>query len=235
MLIANLRREYSLTGLYRHDLDADPIVQFKAWFDQAAGARRSGRVRSFLICLYKVFSGMGVSQATEANAATLATVGGDRIPSARIVLLKGVDERGFIFFTNYESRKGHELTANPHAALVFYWANQERQVRISGTVQKIPHAESEAYFKTRPRASRLGAWASQQSEPVESRSTLEERWKELEAKFPGEEIPMPPHWGGYVLAPARIEFWQGRPGRLHDRFEYQKQIDGSWSIERLCP
>jgi pyridoxamine 5'-phosphate oxidase len=234
MRIANLRREYSLTGLYRHDLDSDPIAQFKTWFDQSAGVRRSGRVRRFFIQLYKLFSATGVGQATEVNAATLATVGSDGIPSARIVLLKDVDERGFIFFTNYESRKGRELAANPHAALVFYWPNQERQVCIAGEVKKISREESEAYFQTRPKGSRLGAWASQQSEPLESRS-LELRLRELEAKFPGEEIPMPPYWGGYVLLPVRIEFWQGRPRRLHDRFMYWKQPNGNWNIERLCP
>jgi len=235
MRTANLRREYNLTGLYRHDLDSDPIAQFKTWFDQAAGERRSGRVRRFFIQLYKMFSSASLSQATEANAATLATVGRDGIPSARIILLKDADERGFIFFTNYESRKGRELAANPHAALVFYWPDQERQVCIAGEVKKISREESEAYFETRPRGSRLGAWASLQSEPVENRSTLERRLKECEAKFQREEIPMPPHWGGYVLAPARVEFWQGRPRRLHDRFVYEKQRDGGWNIERVCP
>jgi len=235
MRIANLRREYNLTGLYRRDLDSNPIDQFKTWFNQATGERRSGRVRRFLIQLYKMFSAARVGQATEANAATLATVGSDGRPSARIILVKGVDERGFIFFTNYESRKGRELAANPHAALVFYWPDQERQICIVGEVKKLSCEESKTYFESRPRGSRLGAWASLQSEPVESRSTLELRLRELEAKFQGEEIPMPPYWGGYVFVPARIEFWQGRPRRLHDRFVYEKQPDGDWGIERLCP
>lgn len=235
MRIENLRREYSLTGLYRRDLDADPIAQFKTWFDQAAGARRSGRVRGFFIRLYKAVFAAGMSQATEVNAVTLATADKEGKPSARIVLLKGVDERGFIFFSNYESRKGRELAANPHAALVFYWPDQERQVCVAGEVKKISREESEAYFKTRPRGSRLGAWASKQSEAVESRAMLERRWEEVEAKFHGQEIPMPLYWGGYVLAPARMEFWQGRPRRLHDRFIYRKQPEGSWSVERLCP
>ena len=235
MRIENLRREYSLTGLYRRDLDRDPIAQFKKWFDQAAGERRSGRVRAFFIRLYKALFALGVSQAAEVNAATLSTADGDGKPSARIVLLKGVDERGFIFFSNYESRKGRELAANPNAALVFYWPDQERQVCVAGEVKKISRAESEAYFKTRPRGSRLGAWASKQSEAIESRSALERRWVEVEATFDGAEIPMPPNWGGYVLVPARVEFWQGRPRRLHDRFVYRRQPDGSWSIERLCP
>jgi len=235
MRIANLRREYNLGGLYRHDLEANPISQFKGWFDQAAGAHGSGRLRRFLIQLYKLFFTWGRGRATEVNAATLATVGEDGMPSARIVLLKGVDERGFIFFTNYNSRKGRELAANPNAALVFYWPDQERQVCIAGAVEKISREESEAYFKSRPRGSRLGAWASEQSEAVESRSMLDRRLKEFEAKFWKEEIPKPPHWGGYVLVPARLEFWQGRAGRLHDRFVFRKQADGSWKIERLCP
>ena len=150
-------------------------------------------------------------------------------------LLKGVDVRGFIFFTNYDSRKGTELAENPQAALVFYWADQERQVCIAGDVTRVSREESEVYFKSRPRASRLAAWASRQSDVLESRDVLEARWKELEAKYPGEAVPLPPFWGGYVLAPTRIEFWQGRPSRLHDRFRYLKQPGNSWRIERLSP
>ena len=236
MFIANLRREYNLTSLRRSDLEADPLAQFKKWFDQAAGVRRSGRLRKRLIQLYKLFflGGNGGS-ATEVNAATLATADKDGRPSARTVLLKGVDERGFIFFTNYQSRKGRELAENPQGALVFHWADQARQVCIAGVVEKIPRAESEAYFRTRPRGSRLGAWASRQSESVENRECLEKRWSELETEYPGDDIPTPPNWGGYVLSPGRIEFWQGRPSRLHDRFCYSRQPDKSWRLERLQP
>ena len=236
MSIANLRREYNLTSLRRSDLDADPLTQFKKWFDQAAGVRRSGRVRSLLIRCYKLLHLGGGGGVIEANAATLATATKkDGCPSARIVLLKGVDERGFVFFTNYQSRKGRELAENPKAAMVFHWSDQARQVCISGTVEKIPRAESEAYFRTRPRGSRLGAWASRQSEPVENREFLEQRWKELELKYPDDKIPTPPNWGGYVLTPSRIEFWQGRPSRLHDRFCYSLQPDKGWRLERLQP
>lgn len=235
MFIANLRREYNLTSLRRRDLEADPISQFEKWFAQAAGMRRSGRIRQFLIRLYKLLFMGGGGQGTEANAATLATADQDGRPSARTVLLKGVDARGFVFFTNYESRKARELAENPHAALVFHWTDQARQVCISGTVAKISREESEAYFKTRPRGSRLGAWASRQSETVEDRAQLEKRWSEWEAKYPDDNIPTPPNWGGYVLSPNRIEFWQGRPSRLHDRFCYQLQPDKSWRLDRLYP
>ena len=156
-------------------------------------------------------------------------------PSTRIVLLKDVDERGFTFFTNYESRKGHELAENPHAALNFPWIDLERQICISGTATKVSREESSAYFKLRPRGSRLGAWASQQSQVISSRTLLEERMKLLEQQYPGEEVPLPPNWGGYLLSPTQIEFWQGRPNRLHDRFCYFKQADGSWKINRLSP
>src|SRR6185369_15351624 len=156
--------------------------------------------------------------AVEVNAATLATANQDGRPAARVVLLKDFDERGFVFFTSYDSRKGHDLAENPRAALVFYWPDQERQVCIEGAVTKIPREESEAYFKTRPRGSRIGAWASRQSEVVTDRSVLDERHREFQAKYGDGEIPMPPNWGGYVLSPVRVEFWQGRPGRLHDRF-----------------
>jgi pyridoxamine 5'-phosphate oxidase len=213
MAIADLRREYKKAGLRRADLDPNPIVQFKKWFDAAAAG----------------------GEAAEANAATLATADKKGLPSARIVLLKGVDDRGFAFFTNYESRKGRELSENPQAALVFYWPTWERQVCIAGEVAKLPRAESEAYFKTRPKGSRIATWASHQGEVVTDRAVLESRWKEWEAKYPGEDVPMPPYWGGYVLAPARIEFWQGRPSRLHDRFCYSKSEGGSWRIERLAP
>jgi pyridoxamine 5'-phosphate oxidase len=235
MHIANLRREYNLTGLRRADLNPDPIVQFRTWLDQAAGTRRSGRVRSFFIRCYKWLFLAAGSPAGEVNAATLATADRNGKPSARQILLKGLDERGFIFFTSYESRKGRELSENPHAALVFYWPDQERQVCVAGDVGRVGREESEAYFRTRPQGSRLGAWAWRQSDPVASRSVLEGRLRELEAKFPGGQIPLPPHWGGYVLSPVRMEFWQGRPGRLHDRFCYLKLSNGSWQLDRLGP
>ncbi len=235
MAIADLRREYKLTGLRRADLAADPLVQFRRWFDQAAAARTSGRVRKFFIGLYKSLLQISGVAPTEVNAMTLTTVDAQGKPSARIVLLKGVDERGFMFFTNYESRKGRELAANPNAALVFYWADQERQVCVAGAVKKISREESEAYFKSRPRGSQLAAWTSHQSEAVADREVLEARWRELEAQHKGTEIPMPPYWGGYVLSPERMEFWQGRPSRLHDRFRYAREAAGGWRLARLSP
>jgi pyridoxamine 5'-phosphate oxidase len=215
MSIADIRREYNRAGLRRSDLDADPIVQFGRWFEQAAAGRATDQ--------------------GDVTAATLATADKDGRPSARIVLLKGVDTRGFIFFTNYDSRKGRELAENPNASMVFYWPDQERQVCIAGQATKIPRNESEVYFKSRPRGSRLAAWASRQSDVIANREMLERHWQELQAKYPGEDVPMPPDWGGFVLAPSRIEFWQGRPSRLHDRFRYSKQADGKWLIERLSP
>jgi pyridoxamine 5'-phosphate oxidase len=235
MSIADLRREYSLTGLRRRDLDPDPIVQFNRWFEQASGVRASGRIMKVLIRIYKALLLVSGAQPMDVNAMTLATADKEGRPSARVVLLKGLDQRGFIFFTNYDSRKGHELAENPRAALVFYWAGLERQVCVAGEVTVLPPAESEAYFKTRPRGSRLAAWASKQSEIIKDRAQLEEKWRQLEAQFPGEDIPKPPYWGGYILTPIRFEFWQGRPSRLHDRFRYSKQKDATWLIERLAP
>jgi pyridoxamine 5'-phosphate oxidase len=168
------------------------------------------------------------------NAVTLATISKDGRPSARAVLLKGADERGFIFFTNYDSRKGQELAENPNAALTFYWPDLERQVCVSGSVQKISREESEAYFKTRPRGSRIAAWTSNQYDVVANRAALETKWSEMALHFPG-DAPLPPNWGGYVLKPERIEFWQGRLNRLHDRFRYTRQPDGSWKLDRLAP
>ena len=235
MAIADLRREYNLTGLRRADLHPDPISQFKAWFEQARGARASGRMRKFFVRLYKSVLLGGAGGTMDVNAMTLATADAQGRPSARTVLLKGVDDRGFIFFTNYESRKGRQLAENPNAALAFYWPDLERQVCVNGDVSRLPVAESEAYFKSRPRGSRLGAWASHQSEPVRDRAALEEKWRAMESKYPGEQIPCPPFWGGYVLRPIRIEFWQGRANRLHDRFCYTRKPDTSWTLERLSP
>jgi pyridoxamine 5'-phosphate oxidase len=235
MSIADIRREYNLAGLRRSDLDADPVVQFGRWFEQAAGARASGKLRGAAIRIYKSLLGLGSAERIDVNAATLATADKDGRPSARIVLLKGTDARGFIFFTNYDSRKGRELVENPNASMVFYWPDQERQVCVAGQATKIPRSESETYFKSRPRGSRLAAWASRQSEVIANREVLEKQWQELQAKYPGDDVPMPPNWGGFVLAPSRIEFWQGRPSRLHDRFRYSKQADGNWLIERLSP
>jgi pyridoxamine 5'-phosphate oxidase len=235
MAIADLRREYSFTALRRSDLDPDPIVQFRRWFDQAAGARTSGKVRRFCIRLYKALFMITGGEPMDLTAMTLATTDKEGRPSARVVLLKGVDERGFVFFTNYDSRKGQELEGNPHAALVFYWSDQVRQVCIAGEVSKLPPAESDAYFKTRPRGSQLEAWASQQSGVIPDRAALEARWKEMEARYAGQDVPRPPFWGGYRLSPTRIEFWQGRPNRLHDRFCYTRQANKQWLIERLSP
>jgi pyridoxamine 5'-phosphate oxidase len=215
MSLADLRREYTLTGLRRRDLDPNPIAQFNRWFEQAA-------------------TGME-GEATDVNAMTLATADKAGRPSARIVLLKGLDERGFIFFTNYDSRKARELSENPQAALVFHWTGLERQVTIAGQVSLLSAEESEIYFASRPRASRLAAWASHQSEVIKDRAALEEKWHALEKQFPGESIPRPPFWGGYVLSPTRFEFWQGRASRLHDRFRYEKNANKGWVIERLAP
>jgi pyridoxamine 5'-phosphate oxidase len=214
MKISDIRREYTLAGLRRADLDANPIAQFRKWFEQAE----------------KVLA----QKELDVNAATLATADKNGKPSARIVLLKGLDERGFIFFTNYDSRKGRELAKNPNVALVFYWQELERQICIAGSVEKISRAESEKYFKSRPRSSQLSAWASNQSDVVADRAVLEAKWNEMEKKFPN-EIPLPPNWGGCVLKPERIELWQGRPSRLHDRFQYTRQKNNSWKLERLAP
>ena len=211
-MISHLRREYTQAGLCEQDLQPDPQEQFRRWIQDAIDG-----------------------ELTEPNAAVLATVDEQGQPSTRVVLVKGVDERGFSFFTNYESRKGRELMENPHAASVLYWAELERQVRITGTVTKAPAEESEKYFKSRPRGHKLGAWVSSQSEVIANREVLESRLARMEAQYPGEEIPLPPHWGGYFLAPDDIEFWQGRPDRLHDRFRYARQSDKSWLIERLAP
>jgi pyridoxamine 5'-phosphate oxidase len=235
MSLADLRREYNLAGLRRSDLLPDPLAQFKVWFDQVAGSRASGSVRKFFVNLYKALVLGASTPPMDINAMTLATADKQGRPSARIVLLKGVDDYGFVFFTNYESRKGQELAENPQAALVFYWPDLERQVCVAGQVTKLRQADSEAYFKTRPRGSRLAAWASKQGVVLPDRAALEQEWKRLEVQYPGDQVPMPPYWGGYHLAPTRIEFWQGRPSRLHDRFRYTLQPNQSWLIERLSP
>lgn len=234
MGLADLRREYTVGGLDRDDLNTDPIPQFQKWFGQAALTHSGSRIRQIGIALYKLWQALLGRAPADVNAMTLATVSADGVPSSRTVLLKGVDARGFIFFTNYESRKGGELTANPNAALTFFWPELERQVCVAGKASKLSASESEAYFKSRPRGSQLGAWASNQSSVVEDRAALEKHWQEAEARFP-KDVPMPPYWGGYVLAPDRIEFWQGRPSRLHDRFCYTRQPDGKWKLERLSP
>ncbi|MEY2408508.1 MAG: pyridoxamine 5-phosphate oxidase [Verrucomicrobiota bacterium] len=212
MSLAELRREYTQSGLHERDLDRDPMRQFQRWLHEAMK-----------------------TELPEANAMTLATVGTDGQPSTRTVLLKALDARGFSFFTNYDSRKGRELEANPRAAITFAWLQLERQVNIEGRVAKLTREESTAYFNLRPRGSRLGAWASQQSEIIASRDVLEARMAQLESRYPGDDIPPPPNWGGYLLVPARVEFWQGRPSRLHDRLLYCRQSDDSWTIQRLSP
>ncbi len=210
--IAGLGRDHKRSGLNEGDLDPDPFVQFGAWLDEALDA--------------------GIELP---NAMTLATAGSDALPSARMVLLKGFDERGFVFYTNYASRKGRQLDSNPNAALVFYWSSLERQVGITGGVVKVDRAEAEEYFNSRPLGSRLGAWASHQSEVIESREELEARLSELEERFADGVVPMPVYWGGYRLVPTSIEFWQSRPNRLHDRFRYSRAPNEAWTIERLAP
>lgn len=189
----------------------DPIEYFKEWFEDA---KRSGLFLPESVCL--------------------ATATPDGVPSARMMLLKGVDQRGFVFFTNYESRKGDELQANPRAALVFHWGILERQVRIEGTIERIGNDESDAYFRSRPRGSRIGAWASRQSRPLASRAELVARFDHYDAEYPGDAVPLPSFWGGYRLAPRCIEFWQGKLNRLHDRLRYSREGDG-WRVERLYP
>src|SRR5215203_2846785 len=208
---ANLRREYTRAGLDQVDMGPDPIVQFEAWFEKVIDVNLH-----------------------EPNAMILATATSEGRPSARTVLLKGYDERGFVFYTNYEGRKARELEANPACTLLFYWGELERQVRIEGRAGRISGAESDAYFASRPRGSRLGAWASEQSRPVEHRSVLEERVRALEEEYEGREVPRPPFWGGYRVEPDTIEFWQGRENRLHDRLVYQRTREG-WRVERLQP
>ena len=234
MNLSDFREDYRRGDLDRASLKANPIAQFESWFQAAAGEQSQSRWRKIGIALYKLWSAICNHRPADINAMTLATVSKDGRPSTRTVLLKTVDERGFIFFTNYDSRKGRELAENPNAALTFFWPDLERQVCVAGSVTKLPAAESENYFKTRPYGSRIGAWASNQGEILPDRAALETKWRELEKKFP-DEVPLPPNWGGFILKPERIEFWQGRPSRLHDRFTYTRQTDGSWKIDRLSP
>lgn len=234
MNLSDFREDYRHGSLDRAQLNPAPVAQFEAWFRAATGEQTQTRWRKIGIALFKLWSAICNHRPPDINAMTLATVDKAGRPSARTVLLKTVDERGFIFFTNYDSRKGRELAENPNAALTFFWSELERQVCVAGTVTKLPVTESAHYFKTRPRGSQIGAWASSQSETVPDRAALEAKWRELEKKFPG-PVPLPPNWGGFILRPERIEFWQGRPSRLHDRFSYSRQTDGSWKIERLSP
>jgi pyridoxamine 5'-phosphate oxidase len=206
------RKEHSLFSLREEDLDPDPIRQFQSWFSEAS-----------------------LSEVPEVNAMALATATPDGRPSVRMLLLRGVDERGFTFFTNYDSRKARELEANPYAAMVFFWHDLERQVRVEGRVERVSAEESDRYFHSRPAGSRLGAWASTQSAVISSREALEARFGELEGQYADGSIPRPENWGGYRLIPDSIEFWQGRPNRLHDRLRYTRRDQGGWLIERLAP
>ncbi|MDJ0531578.1 MAG: pyridoxamine 5'-phosphate oxidase [Xenococcaceae cyanobacterium MO_207.B15] len=211
--VADLRQDYTFAGLEQTDLNPNPVKQFETWFKEAL-----------------------LSEILEPNAMTLATATPDGKPSARIVLLKGFDERGFVFYTNYESQKGKQLIANPQAELVFFWDRLERQIRIEGKVTKISPTESDAYFQSRPKSSQIAAWTSNQSQVISSREVLEQKQQELESYYAEADIlPRPEHWGGFRLEPETIEFWQGRPSRLHDRLVYYLQADGTWLIKRLAP
>ena len=212
MSIDEIRERYSRAGLSETDLNPDPILQFEQWFQDASEA--------------------GVF---EPGAACLATASRAADPSARMVLLKGVEERGFIFFTNYGSPKARDLAENPRAALVVAWVELARQVRVSGSVERISRQESARYFESRPAGSRLSAWASHQSQVIDSRRALEEQMQRVQARFGASDIPLPPFWGGYCLSPTRIEFWQGRPDRLNDRLRYRRQAESRWVVERLAP
>ncbi len=210
--IRRLRKEYAETELSRASAEDDPIALFGQWFDEAVRA-----------------------ELREPNAMTLASADASGSPNARVVLLKEFDERGFVFYTNYESRKGVELAANPRATLVFYWAELERQVRIAGSVEKVSAAESDEYFASRPHGAQLGAWASAQSRPIATRRDLERARDAREKESGGKPVTRPPFWGGYRVIPARVEFWKGRADRLHDRFAFTLTAPGVWKVERLAP
>ncbi len=210
-ILNNLRVDYTQRQLHENEAATDPFHQFQKWFDEALAA-----------------------EPTHANAMILATCTREGEPSARVVLLKSWDPRGFVFYTNYNSRKASELLENPRASLVFWWQGLERQVRIEGRVEKTAEQEADAYFQTRPRESQIGAWASAQSEVIPNRATLEQRFQEIARIHENQTIPRPAHWGGFRLAPQSIEFWQGRPNRMHDRLRYRRLANG-WIIERLSP
>jgi pyridoxamine 5'-phosphate oxidase len=210
--LAGIRKEYRLQSLIENNVDPDPIKQFEKWWLQAIE-----------------------SNIEEANAMTLATCTVDGKPSARIVLLKGITENGFIFFTNYHSKKGRQISDNPFVSLVFFWKEIERQVRIEGQIKKISKDDSDAYFASRPLESRIGAWSSPQSEVIKNRETLEKNVADYTNKFQSQNIPKPENWGGYIVIPTLVEFWQGRPGRLHDRLQYTVSENLNWKIERLAP
>lgn len=210
--IAGIRKEYKLQSLSEKEVLADPFAQFGKWWNEATAS--------------------GIE---EVNAMTLATASAEGMPDARTVLLKGFDEKGFTFFTNYQSAKGQELLENPRACLVFFWKELERQVRISGLSVTLTDQENDAYFSSRPEGSRIGAWASPQSEPIDNRDWLEQNEKKMREQFAGGKIERPPYWGGYRIRPTHMEFWQGRPNRLHDRIRYNLEKNGNWKIERLAP
>lgn len=212
MNIASIRRDYQLRSLSENDVASHPIKQFSIWWDEAIA-----------------------SEIDEVNAMTLSTVRADGSPSSRIVLLKGYDENGFVFYTNYESNKGQQITHNPSVALLFFWKELERQVRIQGTCQRVTAEESDVYFHSRPVGSQLGAWASPQSQRIAGRELLESRAAELKIQYQDIAIPRPPHWGGFRIVPSEVEFWQGRSNRLHDRIVYANHAADAWKIERLAP